>query len=160
MKQKLILSFVLAYFLAGNAQKQPNILVIWGDDVGQSNISAYTNGLMGYQTPNIDRVAKEGMIFTEHVVAIEGGSSVSIMSVNGSCPLAGVSIDDSPTRMIKAIARMAAALSYVRFIARFAPAVRCRPALRRATRRASRSVRASRRARACRARPSRRARSR
>ena len=45
---------------------RPNILVIWGDDVGQSNISAYTMGLMGYQTPNIDRVAKEGMIFTDY----------------------------------------------------------------------------------------------
>ena len=42
--------------------KKPNILVIWGDDIGQSNISAYTMGLMGYRTPNIDRVAREGMI--------------------------------------------------------------------------------------------------
>lgn len=48
------------------AQDKPNILVIWGDDIGQSNISAYTMGLMGYQTPNIDRVAKEGMIFTDY----------------------------------------------------------------------------------------------
>ena len=46
--------------------KQPNICIIWGDDVGRSNISAYTNGLMGYRTPNIDRVAKEGMIFTDY----------------------------------------------------------------------------------------------
>ncbi|WP_254441632.1 MULTISPECIES: arylsulfatase [unclassified Ruegeria] len=46
--------------------QKPNILVIWGDDIGQSNISAYTMGLMGYQTPNIDRVAKEGMIFTDY----------------------------------------------------------------------------------------------
>ncbi|MEP3431156.1 MAG: arylsulfatase [Roseibium sp.] len=45
---------------------KPNILVIWGDDVGQSNISAYTMGLMGYRTPNIDRVADEGMIFTDY----------------------------------------------------------------------------------------------
>ena len=45
---------------------RPNILVIWGDDVGQSNISAYTMGLMGYRTPNIDRVANEGMIFTDY----------------------------------------------------------------------------------------------
>jgi arylsulfatase A-like enzyme len=45
---------------------KPNILVIWGDDVGQSNISAYTRGLMGYQTPNIDRVASEGMMFTDY----------------------------------------------------------------------------------------------
>ncbi len=45
---------------------KPNILVIWGDDVGQSNISAYTRGLMGYETPNIDRIAKEGMMFTDY----------------------------------------------------------------------------------------------
>jgi arylsulfatase len=48
------------------AQDKPNILVIWGDDVGISNISAYTMGIMGYRTPNIDRVAKEGMIFTDY----------------------------------------------------------------------------------------------
>jgi arylsulfatase len=55
-------------FLAGAAaaQDKPNILVIWGDDIGQSNISAYTMGLVGYETPNIDRVAKEGMIFTDY----------------------------------------------------------------------------------------------
>lgn len=45
---------------------KPNILVIWGDDIGQSNISAYTMGLVGYQTPNIDRIANEGMIFTDY----------------------------------------------------------------------------------------------
>ncbi len=45
--------------------KKPNILVIWGDDIGQSNISAYTKGVMGYRTPNIDRIAEEGMIFTD-----------------------------------------------------------------------------------------------
>jgi len=49
-----------------SAQEKPNILVIWGDDIGQSNISAYTMGMMGYQTPNIDRVANEGMIFTDY----------------------------------------------------------------------------------------------
>ncbi len=46
--------------------EKPNIVIIWGDDVGQSNLSAYTMGLMGYRTPNIDRVAKEGMIFTDY----------------------------------------------------------------------------------------------
>ena len=46
--------------------KRPNIVVIWGDDIGQSNISAYTMGLMGYRTPNIDRIAREGMIFTDY----------------------------------------------------------------------------------------------
>jgi arylsulfatase A-like enzyme len=48
-----------------NAADKPNIVVIWGDDIGESNISAYSFGLMGYQTPNIDRLAKEGMIFTD-----------------------------------------------------------------------------------------------
>jgi arylsulfatase A-like enzyme len=45
--------------------KKPNILVIWGDDIGISNLSCYTRGLMGYQTPNIDRIAKEGIMFTD-----------------------------------------------------------------------------------------------
>jgi len=49
----------------GGAGGKPNILVIWGDDIGISNLSCYTHGLMGYQTPNIDRIAKEGMIFTD-----------------------------------------------------------------------------------------------
>ncbi len=44
---------------------KPNILVIWGDDIGIANLSCYTHGLMGYQTPNIDRIAKEGMLFTD-----------------------------------------------------------------------------------------------
>lgn len=55
-----------AFAQEDSAGGKPNILVIWGDDIGQSNISAYTMGLMGYQTPNIDRVANEGMIFTDY----------------------------------------------------------------------------------------------
>ena len=46
--------------------KKPNILVIFGDDIGQTNISAYSFGVMGYRTPNIDRIAKEGMMFTDY----------------------------------------------------------------------------------------------
>lgn len=49
-----------------NAATKPNIVIIWGDDIGQSNISAYTKGVMGYRTPNIDRVANEGIIFTDY----------------------------------------------------------------------------------------------
>ena len=61
----------LAFLVAAStgsalAADKPNILVIWGDDVGQSNISAYTRGLMGYKTPNIDRIANEGMLFTDY----------------------------------------------------------------------------------------------
>ena len=51
--------------MANSKQKQPNILVIWGDDIGITNLSCYSHGLMGYQTPNIDRIAKEGMMFTD-----------------------------------------------------------------------------------------------
>jgi len=46
-------------------KKKPNILVIWGDDIGVHNISAYNHGIMGYQTPNIDRIAAEGALFTD-----------------------------------------------------------------------------------------------
>ena len=45
---------------ASAQQAKPNILVIFGDDIGQTNISAYTHGLVGYKTPNIDRIANEG----------------------------------------------------------------------------------------------------
>jgi hypothetical protein len=47
-------------------QKKPNILVIFGDDIGQTNSSAYGLGVAGYRTPNIDRIAKEGMLFTDY----------------------------------------------------------------------------------------------
>ena len=47
------------------AQEKPNILIIWGDDIGQFNVSAYNLGMMGYKTPNIDRIAKEGALFTD-----------------------------------------------------------------------------------------------
>jgi arylsulfatase A-like enzyme len=47
-------------------EKKPNILVIWGDDIGTTNISAYSSGLMGYETPNIDRIAKEGLRFLHY----------------------------------------------------------------------------------------------
>ena len=47
-------------------QQRRNILVIFGDDIGQTNISAYSFGVMGYRTPNIDRIAKEGMMFTDY----------------------------------------------------------------------------------------------
>jgi arylsulfatase len=51
-----------------NAQqpRKPNIVIIWGDDIGQSNVSAYSRGMMGYKTPNIDRVANEGVMFTDY----------------------------------------------------------------------------------------------
>jgi len=50
---------------AQGTTKKPNILVIWGDDIGINNLSCYSHGVMGYRTPNIDRLAKEGMMFTD-----------------------------------------------------------------------------------------------
>jgi arylsulfatase len=75
MKQKFLLgglsalmaaiAFACAVSLVHAADKKPNIIVIWGDDIGQFNISAYNMGMMGYKTPNIDRIAREGAIFTD-----------------------------------------------------------------------------------------------
>ncbi len=61
----LLLAAMLLAPLLQAAQK-PNILVIWGDDIGYWNISRYSLGMMGYPTPNIDRIANEGMIFTDY----------------------------------------------------------------------------------------------
>ena len=63
------------------ADKQPNIVVFWGDDIGQANLSAYTKGVMGYKTPNIDRVANEGMLFTDYYAeqSCTAGRSAFIM---------------------------------------------------------------------------------
>src|SRR4249919_1768595 len=67
MKRTLSLTilFFVGFALA-QAQKKPNILVLWGDDIGISNISAYSSGVMGYETPNIDRIGKEGVRFLQY----------------------------------------------------------------------------------------------
>jgi arylsulfatase len=69
----------------GNGKK-PNILVFFGDDIGQSNISAYTHGLMGYRTPNIDRIAREGMIFTDYY-AEQSCTAGRSSFITGQCTL-------------------------------------------------------------------------
>src|SRR3954471_2277074 len=61
----LAMTCAVGPLLAQAKSAQPNILVIWGDDIGISNISAYSSGLMGYRTPNIDRLAAEGIRFTD-----------------------------------------------------------------------------------------------
>jgi arylsulfatase len=68
-----MLPLLLALGIAGAAtgasaapSGKPNIVIIWGDDIGQTDVSAYSMGLMGFRTPNIDRVAREGMIFTDY----------------------------------------------------------------------------------------------
>jgi arylsulfatase A-like enzyme len=61
-----VMALVAFYALPAIAAKKPNILVIWGDDIGTWNISHNNRGMMGYQTPNIDRIAKEGVSFTDY----------------------------------------------------------------------------------------------
>jgi arylsulfatase len=58
-------ALALAPAPAGAATGQPNVLVVWGDDIGYWNVSAYNQGMMGYRTPNIDRIAKEGALYTD-----------------------------------------------------------------------------------------------
>jgi arylsulfatase len=66
--------------------KRPNILVIFGDDIGQTNVSAYSMGLMGYRTPNIDRLAKEGMLFTDYY-AEQSCTAGRSTFITGQCTL-------------------------------------------------------------------------
>ena len=62
LKLLVIVTLVAA---SAHAQGKPNIVIIWGDDIGYWNVSAYNQGMMGYQTPNIDRIAREGALFTD-----------------------------------------------------------------------------------------------
>jgi arylsulfatase len=68
LKMGLMMIACASFFASAPLQaqdKKPNILVIWGDDIGWANVSAYNHGIMGYQTPNIDRIANEGAMFTD-----------------------------------------------------------------------------------------------
>jgi arylsulfatase len=78
---------VLLSFMSVNAfaQDKPNIIVIWGDDIGAHNISAYNNGVMGYQTPNIDRIANEGVMFT-HAYAQQSCTAGRAAFITGQHP--------------------------------------------------------------------------
>src|SRR6478752_1868566 len=85
----LVLLLLVAIFVprAAFAQaKKPNILVIFGDDIGQTNISAYSFGLMGYRTPNIDRIAREGMMFTDYY-AEQSCTAGRSSFITGQCTL-------------------------------------------------------------------------
>jgi arylsulfatase A-like enzyme len=66
--------------------RKPNILVIFGDDIGQTNITAYSFGLMGYRTPNIDRIAREGMMFTDYY-AEQSCTAGRSSFITGQCTL-------------------------------------------------------------------------
>ncbi len=70
----------------GCTAKKPNILVIWGDDIGTENISYYNRGMMGYQTPNIDRIAKGGIFFTDYY-GQQSCTAGRAAFINGSVPV-------------------------------------------------------------------------
>ena len=92
---------------------KPNILVIWGDDIGIANLSCYSHGLMGYQTPNIDRIAKEGILFTdsygEQSCTAGRSSFITGQSVYRT-GLSKVGIPGAPIGMNEKIITIAAAL--------------------------------------------------
>src|SRR5262245_61452748 len=92
---------------------KPNILVIWGDDIGISNLSCYSHGLMGYRTPNIDRIAREGMMFTdsygEQSCTAGRSSFITGQSVYRT-GLSKVGIPGAPIGMEEHIVTIAAAL--------------------------------------------------
>lgn len=75
----------------GSTGRKPNILVIFGDDIGQTNISAYSFGVMGFKTPNIDRIAKEGMMFTDYYGENSCTAGRSTFITGQSCKRTGLS---------------------------------------------------------------------
>jgi arylsulfatase A-like enzyme len=93
--------------------EKPNILVIWGDDIGISNLSCYSHGLMGYKTPNIDRIANEGMMFTdcygEQSCTAGRSSFITGQSVYRT-GLSKVGIPGAPIGMSEKLATIAACL--------------------------------------------------
>ena len=94
-----------------SATGKPNIVIIWGDDIGQSDISAYSHGLMGFKTPNIDRLAKEGVMFTDYYgeqSCTAGRSFSSFKSVSctltcGSCIFTVAGVDSFAMLYTRAI---------------------------------------------------------
>ena len=57
---------IMPFIMMAQKQDKPNILVIWGDDIGWSNPSIYNRGMMGYKTPNIDKIGNDGIMFTDY----------------------------------------------------------------------------------------------
>ncbi|WP_298715319.1 sulfatase-like hydrolase/transferase [Chitinophaga sp.] len=66
LKKMLVFLLLAGWGQSVLAQGKPNILVIWGDDIGITNLSVYSDGLMGYETPNIDRIGNEGIRFLHY----------------------------------------------------------------------------------------------
>jgi arylsulfatase len=80
------IALLVALSSAQSAEKKPNILVIWGDDIGTWNISHNSRGMMGYKTPNIDRIAREGIAFTDYY-GQQSCTAGRAAFISGSCPV-------------------------------------------------------------------------
>lgn len=90
MRPSRVLLFLAAFCgltaVSEAQEKKPNILVIWGDDIGYWNISHNNHGMMGYRTPNIDRIAKEGVSFTDYY-AQQSCTAGRAAFIGGSVPI-------------------------------------------------------------------------
>jgi len=84
VKSTLFIASVLALRHL-QAQKKPDILAIFGDDIGQSNVSAYSRGLMGFMTPNIDRIGAEGGVFVRYY-GQQSCTAGCAAFITGQCP--------------------------------------------------------------------------
>jgi arylsulfatase A-like enzyme len=114
MKTRLRIAALVAVTLAVSTAssfaqaKKPNILVIFGDDIGQTNVSAYSMGMMGYRTPNIDRIANEGMIFTDYY-AEQSCTAGRSSFISGQCTLrtglSGSAADSNSPSLFLALGR-------------------------------------------------------
>ncbi len=82
----LVFAFTLVGACSAGAQDKPNVLVIWGDDIGTWNISHNNRGMMGYRTPNIDRIAKAGVSFTDYY-GQQSCTAGRAAFINGSVPV-------------------------------------------------------------------------
>jgi arylsulfatase len=83
---QILIMLVMLSTSTAMAAKQPNILVIWGDDIGTWNISHNNRGMMGYKTPNIDRIANEGVAFTDYY-AQQSCTAGRAAFISGSVPV-------------------------------------------------------------------------
>src|SRR5262245_22199732 len=81
----LALAMLAAIVPAAAQDKKPNILVIFGDDIGQTNVSAYSRGLMGFTTPNIDRIGTEGGVFVNYY-GQQSCTAGRAAFITGQCP--------------------------------------------------------------------------
>jgi len=80
----IVLSAVSTANSFAQGAKKPNILVIFGDDIGQTNVSAYSMGMMSYRTTNIDRIAKEGMFLKGNSTGANGVNATKSKTVGGN----------------------------------------------------------------------------